>query len=476
MAYIGKSPTGSGVRTRYYYTATGGETSLSGADDNGKTLTFSDGEYMDVYLNGVLLVHGTDYGTGTANTISSLAALAGGDIAEVIVYDVYNIADVNRKALRTRYYKTAAGGETSISGTDDSGATITFAANAQIEVKLNGVSLVQGTDYNTTSANTVGGLSALTAGQVVEIVKYERFVLGDTVSKADGGTFSGSVGFSGGINGDVAFDTSTLYVDSTNNRVGVGTVSPTDELHVAAAGASSTTDITIENTNASGQGCALRLKQANSLANSKMVFDDGGTESGFVFDGGANSVLHYVNGSERMRIDSSGNLLVGTTTGTGAKIVAEGPNSITAKVTANSAVAYEGIYLGTGTGYFGYWKYGASVVGSISSTGSSTSYNTTSDYRLKTAVTYDWDATSRLKQLKPARFEWITDGDDAVPVDGFLAHEVQDIVPEAINGTKDAVDDEGNPVYQGIDQSKLVPLLVKTIQELEARITALENA
>jgi hypothetical protein len=309
MAYIGKSPTGSGVRTRYYYTATGGETSLSGADDNGKTLTFSDGEYMDVYLNGVLLVHGTDYGTGTANTISSLAALAGGDIAEVIVYDVYNIADVNRKALRTRYYKTAAGGETSISGTDDSGATITFAANAQIEVKLNGVSLVQGTDYNTTSANTVGGLAALTAGQVVEIVKYERFVLGDTVSKADGGTFSGSVGFSGGINGDVAFDTNTLYVDSTNNRVGVGTVSPTDELHVAAAGASSTTDITIENTNASGQGCALRLKQANSLANSKMVFDDGGTESGFVFDGGANSVLHYVNGSERMRIDGSGNVI-----------------------------------------------------------------------------------------------------------------------------------------------------------------------
>ena len=103
-----------------------------------------------------------------------------------------------------------------------------------------------------------------------------------------------------------------------------------------------------------------------------------------------------------------------------------------------------------------------------------TSYLGTSDYRLKTAVEYDWDATSRLKQLKPARFEWIADGDDAVPVDGFLAHEVTDVVPEATSGTKDAVDDEGNPEYQCIDQSKLVPLLVKTIQELEARITALE--
>ena len=138
------------------------------------------------------------------------------------------------------------------------------------------------------------------------------------------------------------------------------------------------------------------------------------------------------------------------------------------------------------------------IVGSIVTSGSSTAYNTSSDYRLKTAVTYDWDATTRLKQLRPARFEWIADGDDAVPVDGFLAHEVEDIVPEAITGTKDAMrdeeyevtpavlDEDGNvvtpavmgtrsvPDYQGIDQSKLVPLLVKTIQELEARITALE--
>ena len=83
-------------------------------------------------------------------------------------------------------------------------------------------------------------------------------------------------------------------------------------------------------------------------------------------------------------------------------------------------------------------------------------------------------ATERLKQLKPSRFNFIADADTTV--DGFLAHEVQAVVPEAIQGTKDAVDDDGNPVYQGIDQSKLVPLLVATIKELEARITALENA
>jgi hypothetical protein len=134
-------------------------------------------------------------------------------------------------------------------------------------------------------------------------------------------------------------------------------------------------------------------------------------------------------------------------------------------------------------------------VGKITTGSSSVSYNTSSDYRLKENVSYDFDATTRLKQLKPARFNFISDADTTV--DGFLAHEVQNIVQEAISGTKDAVqvweegeelpdgvsigdnklDENGNtiPEYQGIDQSKLVPLLVKTIQELEARITALET-
>jgi ABC-type transport system substrate-binding protein len=113
-------------------------------------------------------------------------------------------------------------------------------------------------------------------------------------------------------------------------------------------------------------------------------------------------------------------------------------------------------------------------VGTISVTGSATAYNTSSDYRLKENVTADWDATTRLKQLNPVRFNFIAEPDTTV--DGFLAHEVQDIVPEAISGTKDEVDDDGNAVMQGIDQSKLVPLLVKTIQELEARVAALESA
>ena len=154
-------------------------------------------------------------------------------------------------------------------------------------------------------------------------------------------------------------------------------------------------------------------------------------------------------------------------------------------------------------------------VGNIESTASSTSFGTSSDYRLKENVDYTWDATTRLKQLKPARFNWIVDDTNTL-VDGFLAHEVSSIVPEAISGEKDGtetrtkvvLDASGNqlarnveeadwvkgkedetfpsdstweaskvyPKHQSIDQSKLVPLMVKTIQELEARIKTLEDA
>jgi hypothetical protein len=172
------------------------------------------------------------------------------------------------------------------------------------------------------------------------------------------------------------------------------------------------------------------------------------------------------NTAERMRIDPSGNVLVNGTSavGTGKFQAALGVAGFCSTMNSVSNQA----------DYIQFWN--GSEVGSIKrSGGSAVVYNTSSDYRLKENVSYDFDATTRLKQLKPARFNFIADGTDKV-VDGFIAHEVSSVVPEAISGEKDAVKKDGTPDYQGIDQSKLVPLLVKTIQELEARITALENA
>ena len=94
MPYIGKSPSAVGVRNRFYFTASGGETSLSGSDDNGKTLVFSDASYVDVILNGGNLVSGTDYtATPSTNTISGLTALVANDVVEIIAYDVFSVSD-----------------------------------------------------------------------------------------------------------------------------------------------------------------------------------------------------------------------------------------------------------------------------------------------------------------------------------------------------------------------------------------------
>ena len=121
-----------------------------------------------------------------------------------------------------------------------------------------------------------------------------------------------------------------------------------------------------------------------------------------------------------------------------------------------------------------------STVGIVSTTNTSTNYATSSDYRLKENVTPITDALSRVNKLKPSRFNFISESDKTV--DGFLAHQVQDIIPEAISGEKDAVKEDGTPNYQGIDQSKIVPLLTAAIQEqqtiiedLKLRIETLEG-
>jgi len=113
-------------------------------------------------------------------------------------------------------------------------------------------------------------------------------------------------------------------------------------------------------------------------------------------------------------------------------------------------------------------------VGSIVTSGSATAFNTSSDYRLKADVESLADAVDRLDKLNPITFTFSADPETTL--DGFLAHEVAEVVPQAIYGEKDAVDDDGGIVAQGIDQSKLVPLLVAAVQELSARVADLEAA
>ena len=130
MAYLGRSTDGFGVRDRFVFTASGSETSISGADDNGRTLKYEDGTYVDVFMNGVLLLRGTDYNTTTANTIGGLASLAASDIIEVIVYDVFTVADTVSKT---------SGGTFTGAISMESGLTVTGAVTATTNITASGV-------------------------------------------------------------------------------------------------------------------------------------------------------------------------------------------------------------------------------------------------------------------------------------------------------------------------------------------------
>ena len=171
--------------------------------------------------------------------------------------------------------------------------------------------------------------------------------------------------------------------------------------------------------------------------------------------------------TERMRITSGGNIHIGCTAVPSASVAGLNLSGTNSGCISSS---------GSSTSAYNHWLFynGNGLVGNINTSGSATAFVTSSDYRLKENEVLISDGLTRLNQLKPYRFNFKSDADKTV--DGFFAHEVSDIVPEAIHGEKDAVDDDGNAEMQGIDHSKLVPLLVKAVQELSAKVTALENA
>jgi hypothetical protein len=180
--------------------------------------------------------------------------------------------------------------------------------------------------------------------------------------------------------------------------------------------------------------------------------------------------------TERMRITNTGQVFVATTT----EYPGDG-NTATGFMLQNVGKLFAscgggdqaGRFNKNGDGTLISMSRSGTTVGSISVTTTATAYNTSSDYRLKENVVPLTGAADRVKQLKPNQFNFIAD--PSKTVDGFIAHEAQAVVPEAVTGTHDEVDADGNPVYQGIDQSKLVPLLTAALQEALAKIEALEQ-
>jgi hypothetical protein len=247
--------------------------------------------------------------------------------------------------------------------------------------------------------------------------------------------------------------------------VGIGTSSPDATLRV-----NSGTALQARFSNIDGRGLAISTFTSAGTTNGGVIYNAGPTSDGqHVWECG---------GTERARIESSGNLLVGTTDSdpkaSGVTGVVVRPTNI--EVSTNGTAGFFNLISGTGT--LISFRQANNVVGSISVTASATAFNTSSDYRLKKDVQPMVGAADRLMALKPVNFAWKVNGSR---VDGFLAHEAQEVVPEAVTGEKDAVGKDGKPEYQGIDQSKIVPLLTAALQEalteiadLKARVAALE--
>ena len=284
--------------------------------------------------------------------------------------------------------------------------------------------------------------------------------------------------------------TTDLQIWIKNNAVAIGPSTATD-IHLVTSGNGNTRMLIKDNGNVGigttsiaddADHCKLAIAGQTGSAAGILVFQaTNGDEDGMIFADGGNlyvvadrdnnssssSIRFRVDGSsEKMRILNSGKILMNRTNEDGSGVINLALNAsghgISTRTASNSTQTH--LDFGNQNG----------IVGSIQTSSSSTAFNTSSDYRLKENAVAISDGITRLKTLKPYRFNW--KADSSTKVDGFFAHEVTAAVPEAISGTKDAVDKDNNPVYQQIDQSKLVPLLVAAVKELIGRVETLEAA
>jgi len=489
---------------------------------------------VHVFHNGVRLVDGTDFTATNSTSITLTVAAESGDQVVVVSYASFQTSDT---------VSASAGG--TFSGDVNFGANATFGDNdkaifgagSDLQIYHDGShSYVsdQGTGnikYRAASRhqfeNADGSkmyiqLVGDTVGQEYVQLRYNNAtklattstginVTGKATLTSGELTFSGSISDPNGAayiwrpaDNTLAFGTANeerMRITSAGS-VGIGNSSPNTKLDVIGS-----------STNGSGVVDTIRLRNTGTSANDgpRLQFTAGTSTSGAAIASqgkalnSADLVFYAGGNTERMRIDASGNVLVGKTVSSS--------NIAGIRMAGSAAPGYaeltrsggNPLYLNrqVSTGEIVRFDKDGSQKGSISVSTSATAYNTSSDYRLKTDAQPMTGASARVQALNPVNFEWLSDGSR---VDGFLAHEAQAVVPEAVHGTKDAMkdeeyevtpavlDDDGNettaavmgtrsvPDYQGIDQSKLVPLLTAALQEaltkiddMETRLAALEG-
>jgi len=283
--------------------------------------------------------------------------------------------------------------------------------------------------------------------------------------------------------------TEAMRIDSSGN-VGIGTVANAGYAKLAINASSSSSYPTYSNPAAGGFNGSFFTSTLNSADSYTTMLDIGGVTANTDSSNGGSAIRFLTQPRvstfaplERMRIDSSGNLLVATTTQLGSGRICVDFNQST-----HQAITLRNTNAGNGANYILFLNSASNQAGLITQTGATTvSYTTSSDYRLKENIVSMTGALDKIAQLKPVTYNWKVDGSNG---QGFIAHELQAVVPDCVVGEKDAVetysDEDGNeqtrPKYQSIDTSFLVATLTAAIQEMKAiidtqsaRITILEG-
>jgi hypothetical protein len=477
---------------------------------SGTTLTFSTApantRVVTVYharsnVSGANMIVDTMTGDNSDTTLTLSVAPVSVNNVQVYFDGVYQNKANYSISGTTLTFSTAPATGVAVEAITHTQTTINEPANGTVtSAKLDTNIAIAGTlgvtgDSNSTNAS--GNQTYDITNTAAKIDFGSGITIDTAVSGSAGGTITyvnnaeflptGIIFNEGGIDADFRVEsdnnTHALFVQGSDGNVGIGTSTPVASgVSALQVGVRTVLSQVVSNQTLLGDNCYYTGSDWKSivdspfhavrLQNGKIDFHIG-TSVG----AGGTTITDMDTTALKMTIDSSGFLNIASGSKTGRINMQPNP--------ANNH-------------FFEFYNTADVKCGEINTAdGTQTNYVTSSDYRLKEDDQPMTGATERVKALRPINFAWKVNGSR---VDGFLAHEVQEIVPEAITGTKDAMqdeeyevtpavlDDDGNvvteavmgtrsvPDYQGIDQSKLVPLLVKTIQELEARITTLENA
>jgi len=280
-------------------------------------------------------------------------------------------------------------------------------------------------------------------------------------STISAGTTSGTaIAIAGDTSGALALQTNNgttaLSIDTSQNATIVGTTTLNKDTTVGTGASSSGTVILgVKCESINGAFATVKIGRGNFAAYGEYKWDTTN-----------DAAIWTNNGTNIMRIASNGSFILGTATSE------NGQNSISFSNSSDTATYGKAMLFNTqynSTRNAVVFQYNSSGVGTIVTGTSSTSYNTSSDYRLKENIAPMTGALATVSALKPVTYKWKLDGSNG---QGFIAHELQAIVPDCVAGEKDAVDADGKPMYQGVDTSFLVATLTAAIQELNAKVEA----